>query len=52
MEQENKEPVLLRSLIKCPLTTIPCSNCIYLKDCKERAKKKLKENQRLVIPTD
>jgi len=52
MEQKNKEPVLLRSVVKCLLTTIQCSGCIYLEDCKEKAKKRLREDQRLVISTD
>lgn len=52
MEQENKEPVLLRLVVKCLLTTIQCSGCIYLEDCKEKAEKRLKEGQRLVIFMD
>lgn len=52
MEQGKKELVLLRSVIKCVYTSISCSNCIYLEECKESAEKKLSKNQKLVISTD
>ena len=52
MEQENKEPIPLRRLVKCLLTTVSCPNCIYLEECKEKAKKRLREDQRLVISMD
>jgi hypothetical protein len=49
MTENKKEKVPLRSLVKCIIEQVKCEECPYLRVCKDKARKKLKENQELVI---